>query len=115
MRITRILLTLLLAAGRAHAADYWFKTAEPAQVVTMAYVDTVSCDDEPDAFGCYYQFGMSGYILIRRGMPEYLERCTLAHEQKHAKGWRHPKGWLGFVDCGNGEWISAETLKGLLQ
>ena len=110
-----LLLALLLAAGTAHAGEYWYKTAEPAAVVTETYVDKVACDDDPNALGCFILIGNVGIILIRRGMPEYLRRCTLAHESRHALGWRHIKGWLGFVDCGDGNFLSAETLKRLMQ
>ena len=106
-------LALFLLCSSAHAGEYWYKTAEPAAVVTETYVDKVNCGDDLDALGCFILIGNVGIILIRKGMPEYLRRCTLAHERKHARGWRHLKGWMGFVDCGNGDWISGAALRNM--
>ena len=109
--IRTAILALLLCAMPAHAGRYWFKLADPVTHVTIVYADKVTCAGEDDAFGCYYQI-VPNYatIVIRRGLPEYVEKCTLAHERHHAEGWRHPAARQEFLDCGDGSWLSAATL-----
>ena len=107
-----LLLCLLLASTCAQASDYWFRTGQAVQSAPVVYVDQVTCGEETDALGCFLEIwpGVAGVIVIKKGMPIWLTQCVLDHELMHKEGWRHPLWRLAHLDCGNGNWISGETL-----
>lgn len=108
------LIALILASIPAYAGDgYWFRTGQPVKRVDIVYVDVVTCGEHQDALGCFIEVwpGHAGVIVIKRGLPAWIEACVMAHEKRHAyDGDRHLSVRLPFLDCGNGQFVSSEIL-----
>ena len=104
--------TIALSVSHAVASQYWFKTRIQADSVQIEYVDRIDCAGY-DALGCYRESYGRGTIQIRKGLQTYVESCVLKHEQHHARGYDHPSGLQPFIDCGDGNWVSSETLQKL--
>lgn len=96
----------------AFAGDYWFKTSQAVAEAPVVYVDEVTCGEYQNALGCFLEIwaGHAGVIVVKKGLHPELERCVIAHEKKHAEGWRHPLIRWSFIDCGDGSFLSSETL-----
>jgi len=105
-----MLVAMLIAD--ANADQYWFRTRLPSPHVSVIYLDEI--EGGADYLGRFYDYGYGyGVITIRKGLPEYVEQCVLKHEQHHAAGYDHVSARMPFIDCSDGNFISAGTLQQL--
>jgi hypothetical protein len=109
-----LILALLLCAMPAHAGDYWFHDRVAATDVMVIYLPEITCRENEPALGCYREWYGHGVIQVKAGLPPAVAECVLNHERHHADGYDHPSLALSFIDCGNGTWLSQETLARLL-
>ena len=110
-----LLLSLLLAAGTAHAGEYWTPAAHHTQALLTvelpeSQLNFVCSANRLDSYGCFDR--TQGIIYLRAGMNPVLRKCVLSHEEKH-QDFDHAEYRLPFLDCGDGTWLSAETLRDL--
>ena len=101
----------LLLTECAFAGDYWFKTGQGVTEAPIVYVDEVTCGEYQNALGCFLEIwgGHAGVIVVKKGLPAWVEWCVVEHEKKHAAGYRHIIG-LPFADCGDGTWVTWAAL-----
>lgn len=107
-----ITLTLLLHTCALAGGGYWFKTGQAVVDAPVIYVDVVTCGEHANALGCFLEVwpGRAGVIVVKKGLPPFVEKCVRDHEQMHAAGWRHTSAPRPFLDCGNGNFVSSEML-----
>ena len=108
-----LILFLLLCASAHDGERYWFRDRLPVEHVTVMYADKFACGTVEDALGCFTAWGDFGVITVKRGLPAYVEACVRAHERHHQAGYDHVSMPMPFIDCGNGQWLSGETLSKL--
>ena len=101
----------LLLMQCAQAGDYWFHDRVAATDVMVIYLPEITCRENEPALGCYREWYGHGVIQVKTGLSPSVSECVLNHERRHAKGDDHPSLALSFIDCGNGLWISSETLE----
>ena len=101
MQNSLLLLCLLFSFGGC--ASYWIPDPSVARKVEAVEYVAAPCG-RTDLLGCYSP-GLR-LIQINNAQPDYIQRCVLGHEMKHAQGFRHEK-WPplpnGLVrpDCGD--------------
>lgn len=100
MRILPLLLCLLL---NGCASNYWIPDPSVRRDVEEIQYVAAPCGDVK-LLGCFSP-GLR-IIQINNTQPDYIQRCVLGHEMKHAQGFRHekwpalPNGLLR-PDCGD--------------
>ena len=106
--VIAFLVAMLIAD--ANADRYWYRTRLPSPHVSVIYLDEI--EGGADYLGRFYDYGYGfGVITIRKGLPQHIEQCVLKHEQHHATGYDHVSARMPFIDCSDGNFISAETLR----
>lgn len=102
------MLFLVLFLPSCASQPYWVKTSEPV-VPTGERIVSIS-----EFWGEFDR--QTGATYISEDAPEWTRPCIRLHEAEgdlsHAKGYDHLLNRTGFIDCGDGTWISYEALRG---
>ena len=105
----RVVICLALS-GCAHA--YWIPTKTPTKYTGTREVDadTLAKISGLDYLIWGYFDRSTGIAYVLNTVPERAKPCIRAHEKYHA-GFDHGPERLEFIDCGNGSWLSTETIQ----
>jgi len=78
-------------SGCSVPADYWKRTGEPYQVVSIERVDVLPKFCAQHKAGCSYRNDdlKIARIYILKKLPPWEDACVEKHERKEADGWAH--------------------------